>query len=61
MRQLKIYARSTIVSERLNDNALMDPRQEIVPDIEKVIGLFSTINRNPTFIWNAINKKANVM
>ena len=52
---------STIVSERLNDNALMDPRQEIVSDIEKVIGLFSIINRNPTFIWNAINKKANIM
>ena len=61
MRRRKTYARNTIVSKRLNDDAFMDVHQEIVPDIEKVKGLFSTINRNPTFIWNAINKKANIM
>ena len=39
MRRLKSHARSTMVSKRLNGIALMHVRQEIVPDIEKVIDL----------------------
>ena len=35
MRRLKSYARSTMVSKRLNSIALMHFRQEIAPDIEK--------------------------
>ena len=49
IRRLKIYARSTMISERLIGIALMDVHQEIVPDIEKVIGLFSTKNRRLSF------------
>ena len=49
MRQLKTYTRSTMVSERLNGIALMHVHQEIVPDIEKVIDLFSTKNRRLSF------------
>ena len=49
IRQLKTYTRSTIVSERLNGIALMHVHQEIVPDIEKVIDLFSTKNRRLSF------------
>ena len=49
MRRLKTYARSTMVSERLNGIALMHVHQEIVPDIEKVIDLFSTKNRRLSF------------
>ena len=45
MRRLKTYARNTIVSERLNGIALMYNHQEIVPDIEKFIDLFSTKTR----------------
>ena len=44
MRRLKTYARSTMVSERLNGIALMHVHQEIVLDIEKVIDLFFTKN-----------------
>ena len=39
MRRLKSHARSTMVSKRLNGIALMHVREEIVPDIEKVIDL----------------------
>ena len=49
MRRLKTYARSTMVSERLNGIALMHVHQEIVLDIEKVIDLFSTKNRRLNF------------
>ena len=49
MRQLETYTRSTMFSERLNGTALMHAHQEIVPDIEKVIDLFSTKNRRPSF------------
>ena len=49
MRRLKTYSRSTMVSERLNGIALMHVHQEIVPDIEKVIDLFSTKNRRLSF------------
>ena len=49
MRRLKTYARRTMVSERLNDIALMYVHQEIVPHIEKVIDLFSTKNRRLNF------------
>ena len=49
MRRLKTYTRSTMVSERLNGIALMYVHQEIVPDIEKVIDLFSTENRRLSF------------
>ena len=49
MRRLKTYTRSTMVSERLNGIALMQVHQEIVPDIENVIDLFSTKNRRLSF------------
>ena len=49
MRRLKNYARSTMVLEILNGIALMQVRQEIVLEIEKVIDLFSTKNRRLTF------------
>ena len=49
MRRLKTYSKSTMVSERLNDIALMHLHQEIFPDIEKVIDLFSTKNRRLSF------------
>ena len=49
MRRLKTYTRSTMVSERLNGIAFMHVHQEIVPDIEKVIDLFSTENRRLSF------------
>ena len=39
MKLLKMYARSTMVSERLNDIELMHPHQEKDPDIEEVIDL----------------------
>ena len=48
-RQLKTYARSTMVLERLNGIALMQVRQEIVLETEKVIDIFSTKNRRRTF------------
>ena len=38
-----------MVSERLNDIALMHVHQEMVPDIEKIIDLFSTKNRRLSF------------
>ena len=38
-----------MVSERLNGTALMHVHQEIVPDLEKVIDLFSTKNRRLSF------------
>ena len=49
MRQLKTYTRSTMFSERLNGTALMHAHQEIVPDIEKVMDLFSTKIRRLSF------------
>ena len=49
IRRLKIYTRSTMTSERLNGIALMHVHQEIVPDIENVIDLFSTKNRRLSF------------
>ena len=49
MKRLKTYARSTMVSERLNGIALMHAHQEIVPYIEKIIDLFSVKNRRLTF------------
>ena len=49
MRRLKTYTRSTMVSERLNGIPLMHVHQEIVPNIEKVIDLFSTKNRRLSF------------
>ena len=49
MTLLKTYTGSTMVSERLNGIALMHVHQEIVPDIEKVIDLFSTKNRRLSF------------
>ena len=51
MRRLKTYTRSTMVSERLNGIALMHVHQEIVPDIEKVIDLFSTKSERLSFTW----------
>ena len=50
MRRLETYTRSTIVSERLNGIALVRVHQDIVPDIEKVIDLFSTKIRRLSFI-----------
>ena len=38
-----------MVSERLNSIAPMHVHQKIVPDIEKVIDLFSTKNRRFSF------------
>ena len=61
MRRLKTYARSTMVSERLNGIALMHVHQEIVPDIEKVIDLFSVFYKRLTFTYNIINKNVNIM
>ena len=61
LRRLKTYARTIMVSERLNAIALMHVHQEIVPDIEKVIDLFSTKNRTLTFTSNTINKNLNIM
>ena len=49
MRRLKTYTRSTMVSERLNGIALMHVHQEILPDIEKIIDLFSTKNKRVSF------------
>ena len=49
MRRLKTYTISTMVSERLNGIALMHVHKEVVPDIEKVIDLFSTKNRRLSF------------
>ena len=50
-----------MVSEILNGIALMHVHQEINPDIEKVIDLFSTKNKRLSFTWNAINKNVNIM
>ena len=50
MRRLKTYTRSTMISERLNGIALMHVHQEILPDTEKVIGLFAVTNRRLNFI-----------
>ena len=61
MRRLKTYARSTMVSERLNGIALMHVHQEIFPDVEKVIDLFSTKNRRLSVTQNVINKNVNIM
>ena len=49
MRRLKTFTRSTMVSERLNGIAFMHVHQEIVPDIGKVIDVFSTKNRRLSF------------
>ena len=49
MRQVKFYAKSMVVSERLNGVALMHVLHKIVPDIEKVIVLLYTKNRTLTF------------
>ena len=49
VKRLKTYTRSTRVSERLNDIAFIPVYQEIVPNIEKVIDLFSTKNRRLSF------------
>ena len=49
-RRLKTSTRSTMISERLNEIALMHVHQEIVPDIEKVIDLFAVTNRRLNFI-----------
>ena len=49
MRQVKFYAKSMVVSERLNGVALMHVYHKIVPDIEKVIVLLYTKNRTLTF------------
>ena len=38
-----------MVAERLNGIALMHVHEEIVPDIEKVIDLFSTKHRGLSF------------
>ena len=38
-----------MVSERLDGIALMHVNQEIIPDIEKVIDLFSTKNNRLSF------------
>ena len=51
MRMLEFYTRSKMISERLNGIKLMPVHQEIVLDIEKVINLFSIINRRLNFIW----------
>ena len=40
-----------MVSEYLDGIALMHVHQQIVPDIENVIDLFSTKNRRLTFIY----------
>ena len=45
-----------MVSERLNGIALMHVHQEIVPDIEKVIDLFSTKNRRLSFTFEQRTK-----
>ena len=50
MRRLKNYTRSTMISERLNEIALMHVHQEIIPDTEKVRGLFAVTNRRLNFI-----------
>ena len=49
MRRLKTYTKTTMVSERLYGIALMHVHQEIGPDIEKDIDLFSTKNRRLSF------------
>ena len=61
LRRLKTYARSIMVSERLNAIAVMLVHQETVPEIEKVIDLFSTKNRTLTFTSNTVNKNLNIM
>ena len=50
-----------MVSERLNSIALMHVHQEVVPDIEIVIDLFSTKSRRLSFTWNGVNKNVNIM
>ena len=50
MRRLKTYTRSTMISERLNEIAVMHVHQEIVPGIEKVTDLFAVTNRRLSFI-----------
>ena len=49
VRRLNTHTRSTMVAERLNGIALMHVHEEIVPDIEKVIDLFSTKHRGLSF------------
>ena len=49
MKWLRTYARSTMVSERLNGVAIIHVHQEKVPGIEKVIDLVSTNNRRLSF------------
>ena len=49
MRRLKDYTRSTMTSDRFNGLAMMYIHQEIVPDVEKVIDLFSVSNRKLEF------------
>ena len=49
MRRLNTYTRSIMVSERLNGIALIHVHQGIVPDIERVMDLFSTKNRILSF------------
>ena len=56
MRKLKAYIRSTMISERLNEIALMHVHQEIVPDIEKAIDLLVVTNRRLNFIWLVFNQ-----
>ena len=49
MRRLKNYTRSTMVSERLNEIALMHVHQKIILDTEKVIDLYAGKNRRLNF------------
>ena len=51
IRGLKIYTRSTMISEILNRITLMHVHQEVVPDIEKVVDLFAATNKKLNFIW----------
>ena len=48
-------------SKRLNSIALMHVHKEVVPDIEKVVDLFSTKNIKLTFTYNAINENIGIM
>ena len=49
VKRLKTYTHSTMISERLNEIALMHVHQEIEPDIEKVTDLFAVPKWNGLF------------
>ena len=46
---LKIYTRSTMVAERLNDLALLHAHKDIIVNIDKVIDLYAMKNQRLKF------------